>query len=359
MIHGGICDSKVNIDFSVNLNPLGTPKEVLKGISEGVKRLGEYPEYSQSSLREALGRLEGISADEVVAGNGASELIMAVVRAVNPKKAVLIEPGFYGYRHALNSLPECSIEEVRIMPENDFKIDIDKVNISLIDADILFISQPWNPTGYCIEENELERILERAAQEGCAVVLDQSFIMLSNDYNSVYINNIKGMLERYDNVYIIRSFTKLMAIPGVRIGYIMSTKSNIHKICGQLGEWNVSQVADYAARECVRTIIETDFLKATQNYVNQEREYLTKSLKRMGIRVYDSSTVYIMFGEKQELFDKLLDRGILIRDCKSFKGLENGYYRIAVKDHESNVKLIEAINEIRTCKTRRNREAQL
>lgn len=364
MIHGGMVDEKVNMDFSVNLNPLGTPEAVKTAILEGVDKLGQYPDYEQRILRSKLAKMEGIETSQVVAGNGASELIMALVRAVNPKKAVIVEPAFYGYRHALNSLENCEISEYVLAEENNFSLSHGTqnnagndglVNIIREGADIVFLANPGNPIGQNIDEQTLETLIKAGKEYGCIIALDESFLKLSQGFSAVDINVRKRWLDEYTNLYIIRSFTKLMAIPGIRIGYIMSTKSNIESITKQLGEWNISQPADYAGRACTEVIEAKKYIVDTNNYVNQERAYLSKELSDRGFRVYNSDTVYITMKNgktegckiaEQDLYQKLLAKGILIRDCSNFMGLGTGYYRIAVKDHKSNERLIQIIDEI-------------
>lgn len=355
MIHGGESDRKVNMDFSVNLNPLGTPEAVKDAILEGIQNAGSYPEYEQRILRHKLSKLEGIRPEQIIAGNGASELIMAAVRAINPKKAVIVEPAFYGYRHALTSLGECEIEEYILEDADGFALNAEKselIDIIKGGADVIFLANPGNPTGQNIEEKTLEMLINTADEHNCAVVLDESFLLLSQSYNVVDINRTSQLLGKYPKLYILRSFTKLMSIPGIRIGYIMSTGNNITQIKKQLSEWNISQPADYAGRACAEVIANTDFVSSSIDYVNRERAYLSSELKARGYDIYRSDTVYIMLKNQpsvddESLFDKLLDKGILIRDCSNFAGLKKGYYRIAVKDHESNVKLIEALDEIR------------
>lgn len=348
-IHGGECDRKVDIDFSVNLNPLKTPQKVTDAIMQGVSRADCYPEYYQTAIRSELAKMEGISPDKVIAGNGASELLMAVVKAVNPKKAIIVEPGFYGYRHALNSLEKCEIQEFILTEDTEYRITERLVDIIHEDTDLLFLTNPCNPLGYNIDDLLLKRLLNKAKECKCAVLLDESFLLLSKDYSKVNITHTNGLIYNYPNLFIIRSFTKVMAIPGIRIGYIMSTKENIDRISKQLGEWNLSQVADYAGRASAQVIMETDFITKSNDYVNQESEYLTTELQKRDFRVFESDTVYITLKTEIDLFNRLLDKGILIRDCSNFTGLEKGFYRIAVRDHNSNVKLIEAIDEIRTC----------
>ena len=156
-------------------------------------------------------------------------------------------------------------------------------------------------------------------------------------------NSMVQRLSTYRNLLIVRAFTKIYAIPGVRLGYLMcSDKELLQKIRGQLPEWNLSVFAEAAGIACLQ---QQEYLKETVEYVAAERKFLTEKLQNLGLQVILSDANFILFYSEKPLYKKLLQKGILIRDCKNFQGLSEGYYRVAVKSRRENEILEKAIGE--------------
>ena len=150
-------------------------------------------------------------------------------------------------------------------------------------------------------------------------------------------------IEQYSNLIIVRAFTKIFAIPGVRLGYLVSSNQEmLEKIQMHLPEWNLSWFAQEAGAACTK---EVEFVEKTVEAVTIEREFLTEGLKKAGFQVFESKTNFILFYTEKELYEQLLNQGILIRDCSNFRGLTKGYYRVAVKSREENERLLKAIGE--------------
>ncbi len=343
MAHGGdIYRNKVNKDFSVNLNPMPVHPDVLRAIEESGRQADVYPDIHQDELRTLISHYEGLEKECAIAGNGASELIMAAVRALNPASALLIEPCYSGYRYTLESLPGCKIHEYILTEDNGFILSEDILDHIRPDTDMLFLTDPWNPTGRNIDEQLLDKILKKAYEENVNVILDQSFIMLSEKaYDRCVISEL---LNEYDNITVIRSFTKFLGVPGIRMGYALSSADNIDKIRKCLPEWNLSTQAEAVMKVGIKLAYDRAYTDEVLKEIRSGREYLTAKLQRLGHRVFDSDTAFILFkSDDHELYDGLLDKGILIRDCSDYRGLGKGYYRTAVKDNDSNRMLTESM----------------
>lgn len=184
----------------------------------------------------------------------------------------------------------------------------------------------------------LENVLEVCKEKNIYVVLDECFIEFCEKENSIV-----QKLSTYRNLLIVRAFTKIYAIPGVRLGYLMcSDKELLQKIRGQLPEWNLSVFAEAAGIACLQ---QQEYLKKTVEYVAAERKFLTEKLQNLGLQVILSDANFILFYSEKPLYKKLLQKGILIRDCKNFQGLSEGYYRVAVKSRRENEILEKAIGE--------------
>lgn len=343
-IHGGdIYGKQIQLDFSVNINPLGIPERVEEAIYKSVRQCVHYPQINAQTLCEETGRMLGISSENLIFGNGASELFMAMIHALKPQKILIPVPSFYGYEHAAMAAEgevvfyETKKEEKFLLTERFFKaLDAD--------IDLLFLANPNNPTGALLDRDFLIKILDICREKEIVVVADECFIdFCENGYS------LLGETENYRNLIVVQAFTKIFSIPGVRLGYLVCSNENILlEIQRHLPEWNTSVAAQAAGIACIK---ETDFIKETRVYVKKERQFLETELRKAGFTVYSGQADFIlMYDDKplhkrKSLYDYLLQRGILIRDCQSFRGLSKGYYRIAVKKHDENVILLQEIQE--------------
>ncbi len=342
-IHGGdIYRNRVCLDFSVNGNPYGIPAGVREAISGSADLCEHYPDIRSEALREAIGSFYGLSPEKILCGNGASELLMAVVHAVRPEKTVIPVPSFYGYERAACA----SGGEIVYFPmaeEHNFSLTDEEDMRSLIrqldsGVSLLFLANPNNPTGICIPQGLLAALLSHCRENNIVVVLDECFLEFTPKGEA---RSCLGKEDIWPNLIVLRSFTKIFALPGVRLGYLSCADPILlDKIERQLPEWNVSIPAQQAG---IAALKETDWLAEAVCYVEGEREYLANGLCGLGIRVYPSEADFLLFYTDAPLYRLLLNEGILIRDCSNYRGLREGFFRTAVKKREENTQLLEAI----------------
>ena len=299
-MHGGVDNfsHNIDIDFSVNLNPFGLNdpgrQAIDEAVAEGIAHADAYPDLFQRDVRAAVATSQQVDEDFVIAGNGASELIMAAVLAFAPKKALLIEPTFSGYERAL-SAAGCEPVRYFLKEEDGFTLTDDVLSHITEDIDMIFLQDPWNPVGKNIDDTLLTQILDKTAGLGITVILDESFYMLSDKSSGESFGDMRQILERYRNLIIIGSYTKSFAFPGIRMGYALSLPENISILSGFLPEWNLSCLASSVMPVCAKIAAAGDFLPAAVEYIKTEREYLTEGLKGLGLKVYESDTVFVMF----------------------------------------------------------------
>ena len=340
MSHGGDrYRNKVRLDFSVNTNPAGVYESVKQALTESIAKAEHYPDQEAQKLREDLAKVLGVDPDWIVFGNGASEILMAAVRALRPKKVLLPVPSFSGYQWAVRA-EGAEIESIAM--SEDHRITADLLDSLHKDADLLFLCNPNNPTGCYIDHDLLGRILDRCLEKGIGVILDECFMELSDDPTG---NSCIHGLKTWPNMILLRAFTKSFAIPGVRLGYMvgMDTERNA-KIRAQLPEWNLSIMAQEAG---VAALKEIGRLQESRDMIFAERKHLVDSLSGMGFACTESNANFILVKSPvKDLYERLLEKEILIRDCSDYQGLEKGYYRIAVRPKEENDELIRQIHEI-------------
>lgn len=351
--HGGdIYRNKIIIDFSINTNPLGIPDEVKNALHGAVETAAAYPDIMAEELKRAVGGMLKLPEEYLLFGNGASELFLAVVHGIKPGKTVIPIPSFYGYEYAAG-VREGEIvyyEMARALePESEkekaFCLREDFLETLTEDVDLLFLANPNNPTGVMLDRDYLENLLVYCRRREIVVVLDECFIEFCGEGNSMV-----DALKRFENLVLVRAFTKIFSIPGVRLGYLCSSnRPLLKKIERQLPEWNVSAFAQAAGCACA---MQGDFTAQTAAYIKGERRFLEEGLRGLGLKVFCGEANFILVYSEVPLYEELLKKGILIRDCENFRGLSKGFYRIAVRGREENEVLLKAIGEIRWKKER-------
>ena len=349
-IHGGdIYSRQIRLDFSVNGNPLGMPEAAAQALREAIQHVGEYPDITATALTEAVSRMlsgecgRKIPKEYLLSGNGASELFLAVVHALRPEQVVIPVPSFYGYEYAAEAAGS-HIKYVYLPEESAFCPGQELMQALTADTDMLFLANPNNPTGQLMSREYLQELLEHCGQQGITVVLDECFIEFC-ETDREQPKSLLSEIDRYENLLLVRAFTKSFAMPGVRLGYLVcSNVSLLEKIRRQLPEWNLSVFAQRAGIACAEQ--SEQYLQDTVEYVKNEREYLREGLETLGIRVVSGEADFLLLHTTQPIYDRLLAKGILIRNCENFRGLGAGYYRIAVKKHEENEVLLQELAQI-------------
>lgn len=343
-MHGGdIYRNLVKIDFSINVNPLGVPKEVMQAMINSMQQVDCYPDMTCGQLKKDIADSFGTIPERVLCGNGASELIMAICRWKMPRKALLLGPGFSGYTRALKAVG-CEIQmhelqEVKgFVPGEELLTDIETYK-----PEIFFLANPSNPTGVLLERSYIERLLMACKKANTLFVLDECFMELTGKADASSMS-FEKYLKQYDKLLILRAFTKSFAIPGIRLGYLLCGNAGYGEaIEKQLPEWNVStpaQAAGSAALLC------NDYLMDSIACIKEERTYLETKMKEMGAKIFPSQANFILFKWEEQIYDELLKREILIRDCSDYIGLGKGYFRIAVRKREENDILLNAFSEL-------------
>ena len=333
--HGGdVYGAEVTLDFSSNVNPLGPPPNVLAAISHAALHVRQYPDPYCRALTAAIAAHEAVPEDFILCGAGAAELIYAYCDALRPKKAMELAPTFLEYSAAASHF---GAEVVRVplrSPEflPDSKI-LDKLQEKA--PDVLFLCTPNNPTGQTISRTLLQSVLDVALAQGTRVLLDECFLDFTGEKSA------KDLLARYENLLILKAFTKSYALAGLRVGYCLTGDTRLltnMAACSQ--PWNVSLPAQEAA---VAALQNPDWISGARALVSEQREYLTRALQSLKLTVCPSRANYLLFCAPVGLDDMLRREKIAIRNCKNYAGLTPGWYRIAVRLAKENEALVNAI----------------
>lgn len=340
-IHGGDVYHHVGcVDFSANCNPLGTPENIKKAIIESLDYINEYPLVGCAPLKEAIAAYEGTKQEQVVCGNGAAEVIFSLCRALNPKKALVPAPTFAEYQQALYSVG-CQVEFFLLDEKKNFLLDEGFAEALSEEIDVIFLCNPNNPTGLLVERAVLEKILDRCRELGIFMVVDECFLDFVPEPQRY---TLKDKLNRYENLFLLKAFTKRYAMAGVRLGYgLCGNPLLLEKMESVCQPWNVSIMAQAAGLAALK---EKDYVKAGRKVTFEELAYLKKELEALGYPVFPSQANYVFFRGPEGLYEQLEKKKILIRDCSNYTGLSKGYFRVAVKSHLENQQLIRALKEL-------------
>ncbi|MDO5424538.1 MAG: histidinol-phosphate transaminase [Eubacteriales bacterium] len=340
-VHGGdIYTCRPKVDFSANINPCGVPEGVLEAVRNCGQALANYPDPQCRGLRTAVAEKEEVPQEYLIFGNGAAELIFALVFALRPKKALLMAPGFAEYEQALRAAG-CEISYYELHEEQGFYPGEDYFAQITEDVDLVFLCNPNNPTGVCLERPFLERAAEHCLKKGAVLALDECFNGFLDEPEAY---SLKNRLADYPNLFLLKAFTKLYAMPGLRLGYgICADEELLARISLVLQPWSVSVPAQAAG---VAALQEEAYVARAREIVRTERQRLTDGLTKLGLTVYPASANFLFFRGPAGLAKKTLEEGYLIRDCSNYHGLSEGFYRIAVRMPEENQGFLEALRKV-------------
>ncbi|MGA3060251.1 MAG: threonine-phosphate decarboxylase CobD [Candidatus Bathyarchaeia archaeon] len=332
------------LDFSSSVNPLGPSKEALKAAKNSFKEIPAYPDSNSNDLRQAIANhFNGLNKNNVIVGNGSTELIYLFAEAFLRKgeTAIIPAPTFGEYENAVRKTGEIP-KFVKL--NSNFNIDAAHFEHEIAGAKIIFLCNPNNPTSILIPNETLTGIIEQALGQESLVFLDEDFLeFVENEKALSMINKIKS----YPNLFILRSFTKIFGLTGLRVGYGIASKEIINVLLCSKIPWNVNCLAQTAA---VAALKDQEHLRVTRELIKKEKARLLAELREIkSFKIFEPDANFFFIDIRKsgftatELSNNLLSQGILIRDCTSFRGLDQYYIRVAVKTSAENERLIEAL----------------
>lgn len=338
-VHGGdVYRFRDYLDYSSNCNPLGLPGAVKEAIIEAIDASVHYPDVQCEELKAAIAAYEQTEEAYVVCGNGAAEVIFSLCLAGKPKTALLPAPTFAEYEQALESV-DCRLSYYHLDRSSGFVLDEGILErIAQEKPDIFFVCNPNNPTGVLTEKRLLEELLQVCEEVGCLLVIDECFLDFIEEPQAY---TMKEYLSKKQNLFLVKAFTKRYAMAGVRLGYgLTGNRSLLEKMQEVTQPWNVSGLAQAAG---VAALKQTAYVEEGRQLIFRERAFLKEELHNLGLRIFDSAANYLFFEGPKELAQKMKQHQILIRDCSNYVGLRQGDFRIAVRSHEENCRLVEAL----------------
>ena len=336
------------MDFSSNINPFGASPKALDHIRNNIDKVSIYPDPEYTLLLDTLSAYCKTDHDNILLGSGATGLISAFISYIDPKKAMLIIPAYSEYEAELNKLKDSETFYHVLKKENDFSIDtdilIDEINQNNIE--LLIMCSPNNPTGSVISNEQMIRLL---SETHCHVLVDETYV----EFTDTRKFSSTKLCSRFDKLFVIRSTSKFFAVPGIRLGYgITSNKSFSEHYNSYANLWGINIIASMMGEIM---FADTDFIADSYEKISNERRYLKESLEKIkDLKVYPTFGNFILCEivsrktDAGELYEKLISKAAAIRNCSNFKTLDKYFFRICVLRHEQNEFLIDRLNDIFT-----------
>lgn len=329
------------IDFSSNVNP-HIISDLGKYVLEGLEKSRSYPDINYTNLRNNISDYIKVDSELIIPGNGATEIIYLLMKSIKRRLAIL-NPTFseYGRGAKLNNL---EIIYFHLKEENNFSIDLDEIQKNMDKFDSLFICNPNNPNGKVKDLNEL---LDLMIENDKLLIVDETFMEFVGEEEKYSLIN---KIEQTPNLFILKAVTKFFGMPGLRLGYgVTSNKQIINNIYEYKEPWTINSFAENLSNYLFK---DKEYINGSKDYYINERKFMLEELRKISrLKVYDTDTNFVLIkldddeanSLKLELFEKY---NILIRDASNFIGLDKSYIRVAIKSHNDNKVLIESLRKI-------------
>lgn len=338
--HGGdIYHYPKVLDFSTNINPYGPPKGVTEEIKKNVWKINAYPDPDCGALREALSGKLNVPGKQIIFGNGSADLMFSLCQGIKPQRALISLPSFLEYQRALLAVG-CKVQTYKTSREEGFSLGKDFLDAITDSVDIVFLCNPNNPTGNVIERNLLKEIADKCEKTDTYLVVDECFM---DFIPGAKRHTLLPLVEKYEKLLILKAFTKLYGMPGIRLGYCIAGDGTLPgKIQKVTQPWNISILAQTAG---IAALKEDSFVTESLSNIEKEKRRMIIAMTKEGYFIYESAANFIFFEGRKDLAEICLEQGILIRDCSSFAGLGEGYFRVCVRTRWENEKLLRVLTE--------------
>ena len=342
----GVLKGRQILDFSSNINPLGVPGKFREALDEIYKEVVRYPDYKYRKLKESIITYvktyykTNLDMDEIILGNGASEVLDLFISSI--RSIGIIVPSFVEYEEFALKYNN----KITFVPlSEDFKYNYSSIRKSLEVLDGIIIGNPNNPTGNLIDRKEFMGLLEYCEENNKKVIVDEAFIEFCDEKNSVV-----NLVKKYSCLFIVRAFTKFFGMPGARLGYgISSNKELLKKFSTSQLPWNINTLAELALQKSYE---DREYIYISKEWIKEEIPYMLTKLKDITVirRVIPTSCNFVLCElkgiDESKLYEIMLEKGVMIRKCSNFKGLNDSFVRFAIKSRELNNILLDLLREL-------------
>ncbi|PLT35941.1 threonine-phosphate decarboxylase CobD [Bacillus sp. V5-8f] len=338
------------IDFSANINPLGPSSNLEERWLDSFHLVKDYPDPQAEGLLRLLAAKEKLTTDMILIGNGGAELITLIGRFLSGKKVLILQPSFSEYEQACIS-SGCEVS-YHILKEGSWELELEPLLPLIEKVDALFLCTPNNPTGVSFKEEAVLQLLEECKSRQCLVIIDEAFHdFLDHDFTYARGSDPQHgtAIKYFPNLLILRSLTKMYAIPGLRLGFLIGDPDIVGQISRFRPHWSVNSLAIMAGELSLR---DEKHIEATRNLIRQERTKLIGFFKKYDFSISDSQVNFYLLRDERNrdslsLLKFLMEKGIVPRHTYNFPGLDGRWLRFAVKNSQDNERLMEVLEQWR------------
>ena len=350
------------VDFSANINPLGPSQRGLDALNAQLRYISHYPDATNDDVLNAIADTYEMDKHQIIVGNGAAELLYAICRLPGYTGAFVPAPGFSEYKEALEA-SKIPVRDIFYRPWEDDNgkpyFEVPYLALETFAAElkgqdgriIVFLGNPNNPDGTLLDKDHIRTVASMLKDANSLLVIDESFIdFVGNDPLQDNEHSMRSLVNEFDNIIIVHSFTKFYAVPGLRIGAAFANETLITQLQQYIPSWSVNTLAQAYTKAALNDV---DYIKRTKQELNEERAFMYNALDDIeGITVYPPSANFILFQVNQEgitanyINEELKKYNMIVRNCDSYVGLTNHWVRIAIKDHDTNIKLVDKLTNI-------------
>lgn len=335
------------VQFGANVNPLGLSGTVKKALAANLDVISRYPDRNYTALKKAISSYCGCAPENVVVGNGSTELISLLISQRHAKKALVLGPTYSEYEREL-SLTGGSLEYYNLKESDNFILDTEDFLRALrADIDLLIICNPNNPTSSAISQETMETIAEVCRKQSVFIMVDETYVEFAPDMKNI---TSVPLTERYENLMVIRGVSKFYAAPGLRFGYgITSNRAFLDMLATHQNPWSLNSIGAFAGELMLN---DREYIKKTWNLIDSERTRLCRELEALDtFKVYAPSANFILLRILKDgltsfdVFEAAIHEKMMIRDCSSFQSLNGEFVRFCIMKPEDNERLLQVLKK--------------
>ena len=335
------------IPYGSNVNPIGFSPLARQALIDNIDAIQAYPDRNYEDLRNSISKYCGAIPDQIILGNGTSDLIRLTMETIAPKKTMIVGPTYSEYARAA-ALAGSEVETYMLRNLDDFELDVDMFLKALNESiELLILCNPNNPTSKSLTIEQMDMILNRCLALDIFVMVDETYVEFVKD-----VHRISSVLltRKYGNLIVLRSVSKFFAAPGLRLGYAITSNDDLlAETSNAKVPWNINSYASVA-----RVMFEDEhYINLTQSLIHTERNLIYSALStRKTIKVFKPEANFVLIkllkeGQTAgEVFDYCIQRGLMIRDCTDYAGLGDQYVRFCFMKPEQNDVMVNTILEI-------------
>ncbi len=336
------------LEFSGPINFMGPPPKAVEAVKQNARLIKFYPDPNPVEFKEKIAEYvgHGVEAENILLGNGSIELIYMITEVLPQTfKALIPVPSFSEYEKASLRVGG-EVTFVQLPP--DFSMDNEKIKAAVTDdTKIMCICNPHSPSGRLYSKESIMDLVDFCQKKDIIFSIDENYIEFAEEGDK---NTVAGMVKEYENLFVIRSVTKFYGLAGLRFGYAIAATNLIDKLETVRQPWSINGLV------CTTTLAafnDTEFIRGTKETITKNRAQLAKALGEIeGLQVHPSTTNFLLVKilnrklTSTMLKELLAQERILIRDCCTFMGMDDSYFRVTVRSEKDNKILVETIRKV-------------